>query len=620
MLKHNLHIIFSYSCILSVAFFYPEVLFSQKKSETDSVFFLSNKNGLIGKIGKSIYINPLINNDSAHTEIRRNAAEYELFRNKIIRKIHFQPIELAATLKDTSNKLKTFINLMSNALHTQTKEKIIRNNLFFNEGDLVYPSLIADNEKYLRDLSFLQDAEIIVETIPFISDSVDVFVLTKDIFPIGGSIKEASSDMIDFELNDDNLLGSGNKIQLQHFFDIKRFPVYGIGAYFLQRNIAGTFLDVSAGFQNQKPAFNSGRKETKSFFIKGNLPLVSPYHTITGGFDISSESNDNTYMTDSVFYKLYAYDLQNIDAWIGFNLGAKKQLSLNLKSRFKKVLSMRVLHRNFLTVPMIYYTNYDSRYTDLNGFITSYTLFEQDFYHTNFIYGFGRNEDVPEGFNLSFTTGWTNQNGYSRIYTGFEYQRNYFNNKMTYLNYSVKAGGFFNKQRVEDISFLSSLELFTKLKKLGKGHWYNRHFLSGSISQQIYTFLNDPVRLSSIYGLPLYRNPEKRSSGRFTLNAETVFYNTWKFYGFSFAPFSFCNLSFLKDLGRNSVNGELYTALGGGVRTRNENLVFGTMELKAYYFTKTIAGMNPWNITFSTDLKFRYITQLIRKPDVIELN
>ncbi|MCW3087346.1 MAG: hypothetical protein JWQ78_732, partial [Sediminibacterium sp.] len=101
---------------------------------------------------------------------------------------------------------------------------------------------------------------------------------------------------------------------------------------------------------------------------------------------------------------------------------------------------------------------------------------------------------------------------------------------------------------------------------------------------------------------------------------ESVFYNTWKFVGFSFAPFIFSNVTYLKPIGRYLETGDIYTAIGGGVRTRNENLVFGTMELKAYYYPRTTGPMSQWNVTFNTDLRFKYISQLIKRPDFVVVN
>ncbi|MGZ2931138.1 hypothetical protein ABC668_30245, partial [Pseudomonas aeruginosa] len=78
---------------------------------------------------------------------------------------------------------------------------------------------------------------------------------------------------------------------------------------------------------------------------------------------------------------------------------------LNFTSRKKKIISLRLIKRNFLDIPDINKRVYDSRYTDITGVISSFTIFKQDFYRTNFIYGFGRNEDIPIGYNLSFTGG-----------------------------------------------------------------------------------------------------------------------------------------------------------------------------------------------------------------------
>jgi len=44
------------------------------------------------------------------------------------------------------------------------------------------------------------------------------------------------------------------------------------------------------------------------------------------------------------------------------------------------------------------------------------------------------------------------------------------------------------------------------------------------------------------------------------------------------------------------------------------------IELKAYYFPRTISNMTPLNVSLTTGLRFRYNSQLIRKPDFIQLN
>lgn len=594
-------------------------LMAQNKTLSDTVFFLAHKKGLLGKIGKSLSVNttdPLLPSEDAI----KNEAPFNPYRGKIIRHIQLQTTGFQKSVNDTTRVDRNFFNRLGDALHPSTKSKVIRNNLFFAEGDTLYPYLLADNERLLRALTFLQDARIMVQPQTGTDDSVDVVVIYKDVFPLGGSMDEGSEKMISFELNDDNLIGTGNRVQIRNLFDASRQPGYGVGFEFLKRNVAGSFVNLAAGYRNEAPAFNSGRREETSVYLQGELPLVSPYHTWTGAFELARHYTRNSFLTDSLYRSDFKYNYRILDGWLGYNIGARRQLQQNFKSRQKKLVALRGIYRGFADKPDLFKYTYNYGYSNLLSILGSFTIFEQDYYHSNFIYGFGRNEDVPEGFNITFTGGWTNRNGYSRPYAGFEYQRNYFSDKKNYLNYTLRFGGYLNKTHVEDVSFLTSIEHFTRLRKLGSSHWYHRHFISGSITQLINTFLNDPLRLSSDYGIPQLNNPSLNASTRFTFNYETVFYNTWKFVGFSFAPFVYTNLTFLKPIGTYIESGDLYSAWGAGVRTRNENLVFGTIELKGYYYPRTTGTMNKFNITLNTDLRFRYISQLIRRPDFVVVN
>ena len=592
---------------------------SQENVSADTVFFLAHKKGLLGKIGRSLSVNisdPLLPTEGAV----KNEAVFNPYRGKIIRQIVVQKVGFTKSVNDTARVDKNIFSEIGDALHPTTGQKVILNNLFFSPGDSLYPYLMADNERFLRELSYLQDARITINTNTGNADSVDVVIICKDVFPIGGSLEEGTEKMASFEVNDDNILGTGNRIQIRNIFDSDRKPHYGIGFEALKRNVAGSFINLALGYRNEAPTFNSGRREEKNVYLQGELPLVSPYHVWTGAFEIAQHFTENGYWNDSIYASDLKYRYHIFDGWIGYNIGARKQLEQNFKSRFKKLIAIRGVKRTFQDVPDLFKNNYNIAYSDLTSVLASFTIFEQDYYHTKFLYGFGRNEDVPEGFRLSLIGGWTNRNRISRPYLGIDYQRNYFSNKKNYLNYNLRLGAYYNNGRVEDISFLTSLDYFTKLRRLGHSSWYVRHFLSGSITQLKNTVLNDPLRLYSDFGIPQLNEPNLKASTRLTFNCESVFYNTWKLVGFSFAPFAYTNITYLKPIGAPLATSDLYSAVGGGIRTRNENLVFGTMELKAYYYPRTTLSMSPWNITFNTDLRFRYVSQLIKKPDFAVVN
>jgi hypothetical protein len=598
---------------------YPYELYAQESPVSDT-FFLAKKRGILGKIGKSVSVSsniPIL----ADVDVLKNEESYAPFKGKIIHHIFIQKPGFNGTVNDSSKLTKNFFNTIGNHLHPNTSDKIIKRNLFLKEKDTLYPALVADNERFLRDISYLQDAKILVKQNNIFPDQVDLIVVCKDVFPVGGSADLGSTKLLNFEINDDNLAGTGDRIAIANMIDLDRNPHYGFAASYLKRNLMGSFIDLSWGYSNMIPAFNSGRREENLFYFKIDLPLVSPYRKWTGSFESALRYTTNRYINFPLYESDFKYRLRVFDSWIGYNIGMKKQLSsADIKKRLRYLISIRAIQRNYEEIPTYYQVNYNSDYSNLSTVLGSLTVFEQDYYHTSYIYGFGRNEDVPEGFSMSMIGGWTNRNNISRPYLGYEYQRNYFTQKKNYLNYTLKFGGYYGNDRLEDISFLMAVESFTKLKKLGNSKWLIRHFLSGSITQLFNTRLNDPLRLSSMYGIPDFNNTGNKSSTRATLNCESVFYNTWKFFGFNFAPFGFTNLSFMKESGQPIIKGDLYSAIGAGIRTRNENLVFGTMEFRASFYPRTINNMPVWNITFNTALQYKYNSTLVKRPDFVSVN
>jgi hypothetical protein len=80
------------------------------------------------------------------------------------------------------------------------------------------------------------------------------------------------------------------------------------------------------------------------------------------------------------------------------------------------------------------------------------------------------------------------------------------------------------------------------------------------------------------------------------------------------------NLTYIRTVGDLIKQGEIYSSVGSGMRVRNENLLFGTIELKAFYFPRTNLQMSPWNISLLTNLRYKYNSSIIKKPDFVQIN
>jgi hypothetical protein len=226
---------------------------------------------------------------------------------------------------------------------------------------------------------------------------------------------------------------------------------------------------------------------------------------------------------------------------------------------------------------------------------------------------------VPVGIKAGVIAGYINKQGARRGYYGVDLEWNRFSKAGCLHSYTFRAGGFAQKDGLEDVDILASINNFTKLKTLNK-YWYNRNFLGVSYTRQINPLLNEPLFLDSEFGLPYYQRGLLEGEMRTSIKMESVFYHMKKVLGFRFAPFAFTDLALFQPIGKSLKKTIGYPAVGAGVRTRNENLVFGTMELRGYYLPKPLDGMRNWKVEVSTKLQFKYNSNFIRRPDFVSPN
>lgn len=615
-------LIFIVSNILCFLFIAPlEAQKTKPKADTTHLdtFFLAKKTGLLGKLGKSVAISNAI--DPGTYQATKNITPFAIFKGKTIRCVIINNVSFGVSVNDTSEVIKNFLINFANRIHRPTQEKLITANLFFREGDSLNPSLIAENVRYLRSLNYLQDARIDVVQSKANKQQVDVKVFYKDVFSVGGAA-DVNGKAVYAELRDNNIMGTGQQLVIKNLYDLKRSPNYGWGLEYTKRNFAHSFANLTIGYQNLANAYSNGSRDENYAYLRMSLPLVSPYHLWTGDAEITTHHNTNRYGADSIYSLDNKYDYDNYDIWAGYNITCKKFNNDPIDRKAKQFLALRLTNKQFKTIPDKFQVNYNPMYANLKSVLAAYTFFKQEYYHTNYIYGFGRNEDVPEGYNISFIGGWTDKNKVERPYVGINWEKNYFTKHKQYINYEVKIGGYIRHHKFEDFSTLFNVETFTRLRRFNS-LWYNRSFFSFSVAHQFHRLLDAPLILNSSYGIPQYGGDSATlSTSRGTVNAETVFYDKWKLAGFSFAPFAFTNFSFLKTESTyksgSTIDG--YAGFGLGLRTRNENLVFGTIELRMIYFPRTLGSMSPFNINVASDLRYIFNSQYIKRPDFVVFN
>lgn len=539
------------------------------------------------------------------------------YEGKIIRRIIVKTYGFEQTFTDTSKRLQYFGTRLLNQAHRKTRDWVIRNSLFIKEHTALNAFKVADNERWIRSLNFIQDARILVNYLPDAEDSVDLVVVVKDLFSIGGELASLAPNSIHGNISEANFLGMGQRIQGGIIAEQNRHPGFGYQLLYTKTNMY-RFVNVAASYTQINSNLKDGTPDEEAWFLRLERPLYAPYAHLAGGINVGTFGSMNLYQRpDSVFFH---YRYWTHDFWLGWNLGGDKFLS-NTSVLDRRFVSLRYFKNHFTDVPYQIADKFNFRFNDREAFLAQFTFFRQEFYKTNYVLGFGTTEDVPTGYNVALTTGYYRQIGTTdlkRFYGGVDANNYVVTKRGGFVQYFLRAGGFLKHGHVEDAGgvigagYYSPLFLFNRVKI--------RQYINFSFTKQFNRIGMDALTLNNPFGLRYFSGDSVIGSQRVTLHSETSFFLNFRLLGFKFAPFAFGDISLLTPEDRSFDRSSLYHGIGAGVRTRNENLVFNTIEFRMVYFPRRTEQNQSFKIMIDTGIQFRYSSVYVKAPDVVFLN
>ena len=301
------------------------------------------------------------------------------------------------------------------------------------------------------------------------------------------------------------------------------------------------------------------------------------------------------------------------DFWIGYNIGANSN-----NDRNRHFIAIRGFDQHFTRVPSQGREQERPLYNDQTFVLASATFFKRDFYTTRYIYGFGRTEDVPYGHNVSFITGWARQRGISRPYIGLEAEKSLVSRFGEFYTFGVRAGGFTNGSGIEDATMLLSGSLMSRL--IPSGQFLFRQSFFVDFTRVFRQRTSVPLDINDEFGLQYFRADSLWGTKRFHIQSETVAFSPWQILGFRFAPFAFGEMAMIAGDDRSIFYDKPFFGFGGGVRTRNENLIFGTVELRLIYYPRTIEDISSFNVRITSNLRIKYTAGFVRAPGFVRYN
>lgn len=533
------------------------------------------------------------------------------YSGKIIRNITIKHIGFERTMYSDRTLKSRAINV-ANSLHSNTQESVIQDNLFIRRNKPLNPYLVADNERYLRDLDFILDSKIYVRRVKGSKDSVDLEVVTRDVFSLGITGSADGVDEYSIGIYDANLMGLGQRVQGDVGFEVGKTPVAGVNLLYRKSSLGGTLINGSLGYTQLNNARSLGEEYEYAYFVRLDRPLVSPYSRLAGGLEVSQNWSKNVYLDRDSLFLRYRYNVT--DFWGGYNLGIKNMV----KNRNRHFVALRYFRQHFSRQPKQEDNQVLPLYNDSKFVLGEFTFYKKNYYKTRYVYGFGRTEDIPYGQTVSLTTGWMKELGIERPYVGASIIKSDVMKEGNFYEAEAGIGTFLNNGKSEDGSLFVSVQYYSKLFETGKVKI--RHFVRAGYAQAINNRIRELVALNE--ELRGFSPDSLYGAQRISLRAETTLFTNWKLAGFRFAPFLSLESAYLKESeeNQNVLPRHFYWGSTGGMRIRNENLIFGTIELRAFYFPTDLQGVDQFSFKITTNVRLKYSGYFVRPPSLVRYN
>ncbi len=503
--------------------------------------------------------------------------QYKQYLGWKISKISYRQVDvISGNVEDTLQQKSTGVIKTLNNIKSKTKPQVLKKNTIIKVGDSLNAGLVNDNERIFRALPYIVDAKIYAQSINTTTQEVELIIVTQDQFSIGASPEFSSASEFALRVYDRNTFGTGTEISYAMIYEKDTIPEFGTDIYYAINNIAGTFTNARISY-TKIPS-------TEAFAMEARKEFITPQTRLGGGIFLSRKSDHWRFIsTDTSFYIPFGGAFA--DTWAGYSPQLFKP-----QSRKQVVIASRYDYSSYFKRPLVE-SDSNQQFADSKLFLSSISFRRVNYIKSKLLVGFGRTEDVPIGELFSITAGYQYSELGNTPYIGISFgiARS---SKFGILGAKINFGGFINNEEnsIQEGAFSSNLDYYAPLQTIGKFSLRNSlklAYLNG-LNMPNYRVINLSSNIRGLSGNTQY------GQDKLVANIETVAFSPWYFIGFRFAIYGFVDIGFLGFDNKLMSKNHLYSAIGAGVRIRNENLVFKTIQLRF-----TIYKLSPENISYT---------------------
>ena len=510
-------------------------------------------------------------NDSVNKGIQ-SYEYYKRFNNKTIGVITIKSLEVfGPDFSDTSKTTHLWVEKTANKLHSKSNLNVIRKNLWIKEGKAIDPNQMADNERYLRSLPYLQDVRFIMKPRAGNKNIVDILIITKDVFSFGLTGSIGNINRGELGITDKNILGIGHEIGFTFFGHTVKKPHLGFETFYAINNLEGKFINLTGGYAN-----NYIRNE---FFFTIDRSFLRPQSVYAGGLAASRSYRSHVVSlisnvtTDSTLNYVF------LDGWYGHRLN----LGINSNdTRFQITLAGRIRYISFNDRPPADINN-KQYFANSTMYLAGLSFSHRSYIRDYRVYSYGITEDIPKGYLHELVVGFDKNEFGNRMYSHlFLSSANIFNLKPYYFYTSLGLGSFWRPTGLEQGIVDMKIDFISPLFKLWNVQ--ARQFIKLNYTFGINRFEIENLYLRNNIGIRGFGSLIASGKQRMTFNVENVFFYKRAILNFQTALFYFLDLGIVGPTNQSIFTEDYFAGLGIGLRIRNENLIFKTIQIRLSFY------------------------------------
>jgi hypothetical protein len=511
-------------------------------------------------------------NDQHTINLRKS---YTRFENKIIRHIYVVTMDpFGNDFNDSTRDSKFIAGNFLNEMHVNTLPITIRNLLLIKKDQSFDSVLVRESERLVRKQTYIREVYFNPVLCGTNSDSVDIQIKVKDYWTIIPGMA-ASPAILKLKLSDKNLAGLGHHFANSYTWDHKTGKNAFETSYIIP-NFQNTYISTELNYtKDEQDNYRSG--------ISIDRPFYSALARWAGGVSLSKQSKLDTIYESNTYHFLFPTKFISQDYWVAESWQMRKGRSEDNRTT-NLILSARFLNLNYLD-RINELASAPNKHDNTSLFLAGLGLSTRKYVQDNFIFNFGKTEDVPIGRTYGLVGGYQ-LNGNKLFYFGANFSYgNYY--PWGYLRNNIEYGTLFNTAIAQQGTLKAELNYNTKLIELGD--WNFRQFIKSSITIGIKRLQGEKLTINEGLGINGFNSTELTGIHKFLCTFQTQAYAPGNILGFQFGPYLLISLGMLGQQSTGFRNSRVYSQLGIGTLIRNKFLIINTFQL-SFSFYPAIPG------------------------------